>query len=528
MNRVILLLIGLLPFANCSRVPVTTSQSTPGDTVLALDPAHFYVRNGYSEFRTYENGLVYDPVTMDKLRYIVDSMNLKFRVCDLKPHYQSMPQALAHYVRLTKKTKTARRDLKNSISFETFLRKYPEAEVKRDLLVLKTFTRDEEEKSVSLRVVATNRQFEQPVAGHPERLIQPWKGRWVHEQYDKKTYGENELVALFFTTEFNSQPLPEAYARLVGYSDCLIDTTARLFLEDATREVGLTEQPRHPAIARFLHLTVDFPDRPRFPEPPADYDDKPARAAYERAYDQAQAEFDRWDSLRMRYLDQELSQTAAFQTALREAVDEALRTGGSNDPLEFYVARYLSKSQALLLKRKRRVVGFCSQDDSPRLHALNIAALAAQTLNWEIFLRSHLNIMNDYFERQSDGSYAWAKRQTYIRELEELGINVTDLLLGIALRVENAGENHYYGDISRIGRALAESRSPDEVETQLLGMISDDRLDDFNRLLTCYLFLHYNHYLADEGRKATNQNRIKVAVNALPAYLSSQVLEEDK
>jgi hypothetical protein len=528
MNRAILLLIALLPLVNCSRFPAKTPQSTPEDTVQWLNPAHFYTRSDYSEFRTYENGLVYDPATMAKLRYIVDSLNLKFRLCDLKPQYRAHAQARGHYVRLTKKLGAAEADLKKGISFENFLRKYPEAEVKRDLVVLKTFTKDEEGEFLSCRVPAISSQFGQPVTGKPERRTQPWQGRWLHKRYDKKTYGENELEGLFFATEFQSRPLPEAYARLVGYSDCLIDTTALLFLEDATREVGLVDRSQHPAGERFLRMATDFPGQPRFPKFPDDYENEAVMTAYQRAYDRAQEQFYRWDSLRLDYLDRELSKTAAFGTALREALDEALRTGGSSDALEFYVARYLSKSQALLLKRKRRVVGYCSQDDSPRLHALNIAALSAQTLNWEIFLRSHLNIMNDYFERQSDGSYAWGKRQTYIRELEELGINVTDLLLGITLRVENAGENHYYGDISRVGRALSESRNPDQVERQMLALIGDDQLDDFNRMLTCYLFLHYNRHLADAERKAANQDKIKAAIGAMPGYLAQQVLTEDK
>lgn len=91
-------------------------------------------------------------------------------------------------------------------------------------------------------------------------------------------------------------------------------------------------------------------------------------------------------------------------------------------PVDFeeYVSCYKSPKVALELKRSRIVVGGCSQDMSPRVHAMNIALLSAETINWEIFLRSHLDIMNDNFERMSDGSYAWAGRKTYIKELEVL------------------------------------------------------------------------------------------------------------
>jgi len=162
-------------------------------------------------------------------------------------------------------------------------------------------------------------------------------------------------------------------------------------------------------------------------------------------------------------------------------------------------------------------------DDSPRVHAMKIAVLSAETIHWETFLRAHLDIMNDRFERVSDGSYAWAARQTYIQELEELDINVTDLLLGISLRLENPSQNHYYGSIGRLGRALSETRFAEEIETKILGLIKDNDLDDHNRILMYYLFLNYNHHIKDESRKKENIESLKAAVRELPEYLATKI-----
>lgn len=161
-------------------------------------------------------------------------------------------------------------------------------------------------------------------------------------------------------------------------------------------------------------------------------------------------------------------------------------------------------------------------DRSPRYHALAIAELAGETASWEIFLRSHLDIMNDRFERVSDGSYAWAARETYIKELEELDINVPDLLLGISLRVENPSENHYFGSISRIGRSLAEARDRKDIETVILNMIKDDELDDYNRALLYWLFRNYNHNLTDEAEQAQNNQKLAQAVAFMPDYLAKR------
>ena len=124
--------------------------------------------------------------------------------------------------------------------------------------------------------------------------------------------------------------------------------------------------------------------------------------------------------------------------------------------------------------------------------------------------------MNDRFERVSDGSYAWAGRGTYVKELEELDINAIDLLIGTCLRAGNVNSNHYLGDIGRIGRALAETSHPSVLENRLLLMIRDEDLDLFNRLMIAYVFANYNYHLEDDERKKNNEGNFKNAVASLP------------
>lgn len=178
--------------------------------------------------------------------------------------------------------------------------------------------------------------------------------------------------------------------------------------------------------------------------------------------------------------------------------------------------------------RSTRVIGGCSQDSSPRDHAVNIALLSAETYNWSVFLKAHLDIMNDRFERVSDGSYAWDARNTYIKELETLDINVLDLILGISLRVENAATNHYYGNISRIGRALAETKNRNEIEEAILSAVSDKELDDYNRLLFYFLFRNYNHYIQEEELKKTNEEKLLLAMHTLPDYYTTELLKDEE
>lgn len=181
-----------------------------------------------------------------------------------------------------------------------------------------------------------------------------------------------------------------------------------------------------------------------------------------------------------------------------------------------YHSLSMNEKEKLLEKlRSTYVIGGCSQDESPRIHAMNIALLSAETVNWEVFLRAHLDIMNDRFERMSDGSYAYARRKTYIKELEELDINVNDLILGIAFRFENSANNHYYGNIQRLGRAISESKNKELFENEILSLIEDETLDSYNRLVFYFLFVNYNHFL-DEKEQKENTEKLNNSIKKLP------------
>lgn len=204
-------------------------------------------------------------------------------------------------------------------------------------------------------------------------------------------------------------------------------------------------------------------------------------------------------------------------------MDAAIAEGAKDEEFENMVATVYSKSKALELMRKRRVVGMCSQDNSPRIHAQNIAVLAAEAVEWEVFLRAHLNIMNDRFDRLTDGSYAWAKRKTYIRELEELDINILDLLIGTALVVDNPAPNHYYGSIGRIGRALSETQQTETFENRMMDMLRDEELDENNRTRLYWLYLNYLHHLEDTDEMKQKLFQFKNYADELPDYMSEHL-----
>ncbi len=454
-----------------------------------------------SEFQTFPNGLIYDEQTMSRLELIVDSLNLKFKACDLAHPYYSHYQGFAYFVSIT--SKAVRDAISNGISFDQFVQKYP-ANVEEKLWLVKLeFTNRKGTQMISYSGLPYGYSDQPSITVKKKHTTNKTSG-WVMSDS-----GEEAV----FLTGLAQYELPYKLARLVQYVDCMIDTTSQIYFPNAGAEVYQMVTQGSKA-QEFMKWAQNFPDRPEFP----DYD-KLEREQFEQAAAEYEAKHSHWDSLRLAALDQKMSSSHYWRSVLIDAAEDGLASGNTDEWLEFYVARYLSKEKALQLKRSRKVMGGCSMDLSPRYHAVNICKLAAETAKWDIFLRAHLDVMNDRFDRQSDGSYAWAGRKTYLKELEELDIEAIDLLLGTALAVENVSTNHYQSSIGRAGRALADAKNKDQPEARLTSIVEDENLDPYNRLLMAYLFHNYTYNLDDEARKVKNNEKLRMAVNAMPLHI---------
>jgi len=236
------------------------------------------------------------------------------------------------------------------------------------------------------------------------------------------------------------------------------------------------------------------------------------------------------NGLESRPLDQKYAKMVAYADCMVDTTtskfNDIQKSGWVDLPKNWKQLSVKKQEKLLDQMRSTRVVGSCSQDSRPRDHAVNIAMVSAETGRWEVFLKAHLDIMNDRFERASDGSYAWAQRQTYIKELEALNINVPDLIMGTSLRIEAPAKNHYYANIRRTGRALAETRDREEIEQRLLAMIEDPVLDDYNRVIAYFLFLNYNQF-NDENNQKENIERLRRSTDRLPLYLKTGISFEE-
>ncbi|PBQ34944.1 hypothetical protein CNR22_17870 [Sphingobacteriaceae bacterium] len=401
-----------------------------------LSALHLFAQ---TEFKTYDKGLIYSSETMGKLEHIVDSLNLKYKVCDANKVFFSKSQTLAYVVVMESgNVKRAKEAMKDNVTFEKFKSEFPESIIRINVLVLKT-TYNRKNKSVveySEVDFKTGRGMEIEVSTKDNPSAKDVKNHWIFEYSKRTEYSEESLRAFYFPGNFKSEPLKMEYSRMIGYADCLIDTNTTKLLKDASEGYVL------------------------LPE--------------------------KWKTMNQ-----------------------------------------AEKEKLLKDMRSTYVMGQCSMDSRPREHAMNIALLSAETTNWEVFLRSHLDIMNDRFDRRSDGSYAYARRKTYIKELEELNIDVAHLLLGISLRVENPASNHYYGTIWRLGRAISESQQRKQFEDKMLQLLEDNELDVYNRALVFFLYKNYLVFLEDKSENKLSKQRLEVSVKKLPPFMREHMTVED-
>jgi hypothetical protein len=68
---------------------------------------------------------------------------------------------------------------------------------------------------------------------------------------------------------------------------------------------------------------------------------------------------------------------------------------------------------------------------------------------------------------------------------------------------------------------LADVTDKDALDTRLLTMIQDGRLDPFNRLLIAYLFSHYAANLDDDSLRELREKKLRIAIESWPDYLQS-------
>lgn len=160
---------------------------------------------------------------------------------------------------------------------------------------------------------------------------------------------------------------------------------------------------------------------------------------------------------------------------------------------------------------------------------LNIATVSADVNNWPVFIRAHLNIINDNFYRHHSPTDYSDQGYIYIRTLEELEVNVVSLLLATVLIVDgkkswpSLGEDSYRGVLPKIAHAIYVSAYKEQFKSIILEMISDDKLDMLNRLTMIELFKFINAFVINKKEKKINREALLEAIVTLPRNVYTRI-----
>jgi hypothetical protein len=439
------------------------------------------------------DGLMYASTDIQEMKKTTDSLNLRYLECVANPVYYSWPQTQAMLIKLKVLQKHAEKvvsRLKQNIPLEQIYREIPEV-VAED----------------STHVVLARRPRDTKYDKEDETVLYSGNGNgfnnfrfsgqliWGSYIFDSDNMGKYTFISVWrLDKPFSTVQLPQEYAKMIQYVDCMIDTNMVLMLDKGRSY----EEDNLPLDS--LKMLV-FLKRHKLPTG----DRKVKYIDLEEADEQ--------------YVREEFNNNPRIRQLFSNAVKEALEKGNGSTELESLAEGLCSKDTILLMKRSRIVVGSCSMDDAPRRHARDIATLAAQTHQWPVFIRAHLDIMNDHFQRMSDGSYAQPMRKTYLRELELLDIPAQKLLLGSVLQLSNVPESHYYGNIRRIGRAFTESEHAADFEKTVKAYMKDEQLDPFNKCLFFLLYASYCYQQPEVAGEKSKISELKMELDAYPEYV---------
>lgn len=462
--------------------------------ICCRKPVQSINQEQWGEFTVHDNGLIYDSATIIKLRKTVDSLNLRFKTCAPK-RFRSLEQGYGTYVWTLADSVEAHKVMTRAMTVEKLVKTFPSATVLKDIWIAKAHVKNRFNRK-AIEYFSTEPSVSVYV---PDVASNEKSTGWVFDY-------EYPVLQGVYVRNLRSREIPAEYGALIRYVDCLIDTTATIF--PAARTPQPVALPKNESrLKTFLALAADFEPAPEEPEYIGD-----DTLRWQR-WDEYLEDMENWNDRRLAALDREMEDPANVKL-LNDAVDEAI-ANQNGFAIDEYAARYLAPARVLSLKRSFRPFSTCGSDMRPRNHAKAICQLAAKVNQRDIFLRAHLDVMNNYFYVDNEPDPATG-RKTYTKELEQLGVNTLDLLIGIGLRSRNVNINHYQGALPNIARALSESAHQPEVIDLLLTMIMDERLDLFNRVVMAQILFLCNREQVNTPAYQVNRERAKQAIATLP------------
>jgi len=451
-----------------------------------------------------------------KLDSIINDLERNYSQSKTTDFY-SLPQTSASYFEIiTKEPNKFFIELKKSENLEQLQNKFKGLQIDKDLLIIKNVYSDyKKEKKIAIKSFEiTNNQNHSIKLSFNDSLNQ--KGiKHFHSSYTNKKDSITTIRGFFLNNEFKSVIIPKKLSSWINYTDIIVRPETSIFYNSDNKSNGYRTYKR-----TIIDSLVRY------------YERKTNKPPYRKEQDfiSRRKELNEWQSKKEKFTDSLYASDNHFKKLLSEALEYAEKNNVSNGDLEDFTAQLISKKRALKLMRQNRQVGTCSFDNGPIIQQKRIASLASETQNWEVFIKSFLNVMNDNVTRNANSNIASNARKTYIEELAKLDLDIDKILLGSNVRIEDTIRKHYFSDGSKIAKAYANlnSEKQEYFENTISAIIRNKEIDAFNKLHFYNTLKHYKYFIKDSIKKTELEKDILNLVPLLPKELKSRIENPNK
>lgn len=449
---------------------------------------------------------------IEKLNLKIKALEQKYKKSNL-PNLYSLPQTVGHYFQIeTDNPDIFLNALKNINDINQLINSFPNLRIDRDLLVIKSdYTDYNKNRKVSLRSFEIGNNNGNDVDFNFEEYFKQRNSKIIFKNKYWKYRKKNMIRGFFLLKPFRSIKIPEKYSDWVLYSDVITNPKETVFFEKKNKTPKYT-----PSVIDTL---VQY------------YATKTNKPVYDKNnYKNYREKLNKWTKSKKQLSDSLYKNDPKFKSLLKKSLAFAKKENVSNGELEFYVTNSISKEEALNLIRNNQKVGSCSYDNSPNEQLKQIARLSADIGNWSVFIKSFLNVINDYTDRTASSNIAEQTRRTHIEELSKLDININKLLLGSNIKVYDTINKHYFSSSNKVGKAYASlnQKYQKQFEEKVINILKNKKIDAFNKLNFYNTLISYRFYISNTIHKEKITKKIDTVIKHLPYEIASRIKNPNK
>lgn len=428
---------------------------------------------------------------------------------------KSITQASAHYFEIqTKSPQSFIKSLAVAENFDQLTNKFPNLLIDKDLLIIKhtqsNYKGEKEIEIASFEIENTSR--------HAIRFKYSDSLSNDNLAFFYSTYTDKYITTIrgfYLKTKFVSINIPDKYANYINYSDFLIQPEKQIFFNKPIKAFNIKTNNNNVIDSLIEYFNI----RGKNPK-------------YMAIEDQQLSinRLDNWNKKRHLLADSLYKRDTKFKQLLLSALSFAEKNSITNEDLEDIAYSTVPKNRVLNLLRQSETVGTCSFDDRPLEQLKRIATLAAETNNWNLFIQSTLNVLNDNVSRVAQSNIASNNRKTYIEELLKLDLNLNMILLGSNFKVKDSANSHYFSDGTKIAQAYQtlDNRHQDTFEKTITEILETADIDAFNKLHFYNTYLSFKNLLTDSIKSSRIDKSIKKLILHLPFEIKSRIENPNK